>query len=60
MAVALQSRLVYAKSLTPLKGRAVGFLDSTITDDNGSLCTWIVFSMAIIPIQMPSQEILLT
>ncbi len=28
-------RKVYAQSLTPLKGRAVGFLDSTLTDSQG-------------------------
>ena len=31
----IKQRLVFAKSLTPLLGRPVGFLDSALTDDNG-------------------------
>ncbi|HVW98912.1 MAG TPA: T9SS type A sorting domain-containing protein [Candidatus Babeliaceae bacterium] len=31
----IKQRLVFAKSLTPLLGRSVGFLDSALTDDNG-------------------------
>ncbi len=31
----VKQRKVYAKSLTPLKGRPVGYLDSALTDDQG-------------------------
>ncbi|MBV9963397.1 MAG: T9SS type A sorting domain-containing protein [Parafilimonas sp.] len=40
---AIANRKVYAQSLTPLKGRSVGFLDSAYTDDQGKFIIDSVF-----------------
>lgn len=39
----ISNRKVFAQSLTPLKGRAVGYLDSTFSDDNGKFSIDTVF-----------------